>query len=949
MLELLYWDQPMKTALQTRTITLESQTPWLRILKPDHIKLMPGNITPPLMILAFLRLAAVWLLCVLLFIKMDGLAATNYVWQDSPTPAPPYTNWAKAAHTIQEAVDAAQVGDTVLVTNGVYSSGGRTVSQTLTNRVAIDKAITVKSFAGPEVTLIVGAPAPGGTTGDGAIRCVYLAYGGVLSGFTLTNGHTRSSGADNSQCNGAGCRGEGILTNCIFINNSAARDGGGASHVTLFDCTLVGNTAGDDGGGTDTCALFGCVLRGNTAQNNGGGASESTLYNCTVISNACVLYDPEGGGAYNSVLYNCTVMGNRSHRDGGGAYGSTLYNCALTGNKASRAGGGADACELYNCTLTANKAGRGGGVADSSVLRNCIVYHNQASVGPNFYGYGVDFYSSCTTPLPAGGTGNIDADPQLASWTHLSSTSPCLGAGSALYATGLDIDGEPWGTPPSIGADELVPAAANSLLSVALETDLTAMTVGFAAYFRAQIEGQVTSNRWDFADGTRLTNGLEAVHAWNIPGSYPVRLTAFNHAYPDGISATVTVQVVQTPVCYVNPANPSPSFPYASWATAATNIQDAIGASPVAGRLVVVTNGVYDTGGVAVEGLMTNRIALTNGVVVRSVNGPAVTILRGAPAPGGGNGDGAIRCAYVGDGSLLAGFTLTNGHTRTDGHNSREQGGGGAWCEQRGVVTNCILVGNEAHFDGGGANGGVFYRCTFLGNRAWQDSGGADDATLYDCLLTANSAGAAASDVGSGGGAGESILIRCTLTGNSATGFEASGGGAYDSTLNNCILYYNTVQGAPDNYDGGTLNHCCTTPLPTGLGNITNAPLFVDRLNGNLRLHSNSPCINAGDNTYASGPTDLDGNPRIVNGTVDMGAYEWQVPACFAPLALPGPHGLDLTLTGEVGRTYDLHASANLMSWSWLARLTNTTGYSTYTDPLSPRPPARFYRATAIP
>ena len=54
-------------------------------------------------------------------------AATRYVWQDSPSPAPPYTNWATAAHVIQDAVDAAQTGDTVLVAGGVYATGGRAV------------------------------------------------------------------------------------------------------------------------------------------------------------------------------------------------------------------------------------------------------------------------------------------------------------------------------------------------------------------------------------------------------------------------------------------------------------------------------------------------------------------------------------------------------------------------------------------------------------------------------------------------------------------------------------------------------------------------------------------------------------------------------------------------------------------------------------------------------
>jgi PKD repeat protein len=549
-----------------------------------------------------------------------------------------------------------------------------------------------------------------------------------------------------------------------------------------------------------------------------------------------------------------------------------------------------------------------------------------------------------------------------------------VGAGSALYASGLDIDGQPWGVPPCIGADQLVPGAATGPLSVALATDFTNVTVGYSAYFRAQVEGQTTGNRWDFGDGTLFSNRLETVHDWQTPGTYPVRLTVFNDAYPDGVTATVTVQVVEVPVSYANLANPSPAFPYTSWTSAASNIQDAIGASDVAGRLVLVTNGVYDTGGVAVWGQMTNRIALTHGVVVRSVNGPAVTILRGAPAPSGTNGDGAIRCAYVGDGSVLDGFTLTNGHTRASGHTSREQGGGGAWCERTGVVTNCVFIGNEAFRDGGGANGGIFHACTFRDNRAGDDSGGVDDAMLYDCILTGNQC------TGSGGGTSESALYNCTLTGNSATGQFSYGGGASDGTLNNCtltgnsavygggasdgtlynckltsnsaselgggaqgvtlynctltansaswagggasdstlnnctlsgnsatfgggarygilnncIVYYNTAA-IGSNYWGGTLNHCCTFPLPSeGAGNITNEPAFVDYAGGNLRLQSNSPCINAGNNAYTSGETDLDGLPRIVGGTVDIGPYEFQAPASLISYAWLQQYGLPL-------------------------------------------------------
>ena len=61
-----------------------------------------------------------------------------------------------------------------------------------------------------------------------------------------------------------------------------------------------------------------------------------------------------------------------------------------------------------------------------------------------------------------------------------------------------------------------------------------------------------------------------------------------------------------------------------------------------------------------------------------------------------------------------------------------------------------------------------------------------------------------------------------------------------------------------------------------GTANINADPLFVDAGSDDLRLWFFSPAINAGHNGYlpADVTTDLDGNPRIVGGVVDMGAYE---------------------------------------------------------------------------
>ena len=254
-----------------------------------------------------------------------------------------------------------------------------------------------------------------------------------------------------------------------------------------------------------------------------------------------------------------------------------------------------------------------------------------------------------------------------------------------------------------------------------------------------------------------VTNQPWTSHAWSAAGEYPVVLWAYNESWPAGVSATATVHVVAAPVHYVAADNPNPTAPYDSWATAATNIQDAVDAATVPGAVVLVTNGTYAAGGRAVYGTMTNRVAVTNPVVVLSVNGPEFTVVRGYQVSGTTNGDGAIRCVYLGSGAFFGGFTLTNGATRSTGDADREINGGGLWCESASALAfNCVVAGNSSAKYGAGACYG----------------------TLFDCTLTGNIAAA------NGGGAYYANLLFCTLSHNRAS----YGGGASAGTLNNCIL-----------------------------------------------------------------------------------------------------------------------------------------------------------------
>jgi len=198
-------------------------------------------------------------------------------------------------------------------------------------------------------------------------------------------------------------------------------------------------------------------------------------------------------------------------------------------------------------------------------------------------------------------------------------------------------------------------------------------------------------------------------------------------------------------------------------------------------------------------------------------------------------------------------------------------------------VDSSAFSGNSAALGGGICN---FYgaittiaNSTFSGNGAFQGGGIFNFSTitsLANSTFTGNTA-----SVGGGmyNGFGTTQVYNSILWNNQ----DSSGTGTITATVfitNSTItLTHSLVQGT-----GGSGSWITDTKYVNGGGNLDTDPFFTTPISptnaptttGNLRLLYGSPAIDVGDNQYITVATDLDGNPRIVNGIVDMGAYEYQ-------------------------------------------------------------------------
>lgn len=426
---------------------------------------------------------------------------------------------------------------------------------------------------------------------------------------------------------------------------------------------------------------------------------------------------------------------------------------------------------------------------------------------------------------------------------------------------------------------------------------------------------------WDFEN-----DGLVDASGWGMAiapftyeqaGTYAVALTASNASL--SFSMVFSNRVSASPADLYVSQTGLHAPPFTNLTTAATNIQAALDLA-MGGATVWLDDGVFPIGTtlfhhrpVTLKSLHGKETTTLDGLGERSiiqlwnpearlegvrvVNGNGI-LGGGIAAPGGGRiANSSIVSNHASQGGGIYGLGFTCVSNCDIAINASDQSGGGILMEG-GEILNCQIIHNVASSGGGvrimdtalrscsiydnqARYGGGMYiygsswidQCTVVSNMAWQGRGGGiywnyGNGFLSNTLIAQNE-----SLVGGGIAAELSRLsaVHCTIAFNTSP----KGAGVYHymatPSYTNTIISHNVGEETVTEY--GMVS---TWPLPRYV--FTDPGLdviFQDVPRGNFRLRWDSPGINAGTNLPESFDSmDLDGKPRILDGTVDRGAYE---------------------------------------------------------------------------
>ncbi|GAB3493294.1 hypothetical protein GCM10027341_08410 [Spirosoma knui] len=482
--------------------------------------------------------------------------------------------------------------------------------------------------------------------------------------------------------------------------------------------------------------------------------------------------------------------------------------------------------------------------------------------------------------------------------------------------TDIPINAVP--TPPSVNN----PTVNTATIGVAFSQSFTAV-------------GGTGNASFSLANGATLPPGLTLNAVTGVLSGTPTALGSFTLAVRatnanscSAVSATYTLTVQEpfSPIRYVKQGGAGTGSG-SSWANASADLQSQINLAGV--TQVWVAAGTYKPGGDAntdraIGFSMKNDVVIYGGFAntgnpVLAERNPTnfTTVLSGDIGTPNDNSDNSYHVVNndqtgITSTAILDGFIITGGNASEIGNNS--VGGGMINVLTDPIVRNCIFQDNTAFSSGGGmynySSGLRLINCSFLRNTTLGNGGGIDNigsaASLINCSFlsnTAGSGGAMSSETSNpsltncsflnntairNGGAmfnsdGPS-LINCSFQGNTAN----SGGVVYGNTnnsrpnLTNCVLFGNG--GANTLMVGGqrlTLRYSLIEASVTGYtngGNNLTTTVSPFASTTSTQLNGCAAAINTGSNAAYNGPaTDLAGNPRRYNnGTVDMGAYEYQ-------------------------------------------------------------------------